>query len=100
MVDAKQRASTILGVTNQRILIISGLVSRKIKSMNLRTLSDISLDERSNGQGTISFGPTSPFAWWTGGMNWPGMPSAPSFESIPNARSVYEIIREAQRNAA
>jgi hypothetical protein len=101
-VDAKQRANTVFGVTNQRVLIMSGLFNRKVKSVNLRTLSDISLDERANGTGTVSFGPTNPFALWgSAGMAWPGMPTAsPAFELIPNARSVYEIVRKAQAGAA
>ncbi len=100
LLDAKQRANTVFGVTNQRILIVAGLFSRKVKSLNLRTLSDVSLDERVNGSGTISFGPTNPFASWGRGMSWPGMPTAPAFESIASARSVYEIIRKAQAGAS
>jgi len=97
LVDARQRVNAVYGVTNQRIVIVTGLFTRKVKSLNLRTLSDISLDERRNGMGTVSFGPTNPFGWWGGGMAWPGMPTgSPAFELIPNARSVYEIVRKAQ----
>src|SRR6266850_5154513 len=45
LLDAKQRSNTFYGVTNQRIIIVSGISSRKIKSLNVRTLSDVSLDE-------------------------------------------------------
>jgi hypothetical protein len=80
-VDAKQRAHTFYGVTNQRVIIVSGILNSKVKSLNLRTLSDLTLDERSNGKGTISFGATNPFAQWTGGMAWPGMSSStPAFD--------------------
>ena len=41
--EAKQRAHTYYAVTNERIVIISGIFDRKIKSLNLRTLSDLSL---------------------------------------------------------
>jgi hypothetical protein len=98
--DAKQRATTFYGVTSQRVVIVSGMSSRKVKSLNLRTLSDLSLDERAEGKGSISFGPSNPFAQWTSGMVWPGMQqSAPTFELIDGARSVFEIIRKAQRTA-
>ena len=97
VVDAKQRANTLYGVTNQRVVIVSGILNSKIKSLNLRTLSDLTLDERSSGKGNISFGPTSPFAQWTGGLAWPGMSSpTPAFELVEGARSVFEIIRQAQ----
>ncbi|MGA8005696.1 MAG: hypothetical protein WCA17_06325 [Burkholderiales bacterium] len=101
-VETKQRERTIYGVTNERILIISGLIGRKVKSLSLRTLSDLSLTERRNGEGLISFGGGAPFASWFGGFApWPGMESymGPRFELIPNARNVYDIIREAQRSA-
>ena len=96
--DAWQRAHTLYAVTNQRILIMSGLKTWNLKSINLRTLSDLSLSERSRGLGSISFGPPNPLAW-TAGSGWPGRSQAtPSFELIPDARSVYELIRRAQES--
>ncbi|HJW02875.1 MAG TPA: hypothetical protein VJ548_06305, partial [Azospira sp.] len=73
---------------------------RKVKSLNLRTLSDLSLLEGKGDEGTISFGGGSPFSAMFGGLSsWPGMSSqmGPRFESIGGAKSVYEIIRGAQR---
>jgi hypothetical protein len=101
-VDAKQRRKTYYGVTNERVIIVSGLFSRKVKSLNLRTLTDVSLDEKSDRSGTITFGAASPLSWWSGGTSFPGWgPQAtPSFELIPEAKKVYEIIRNAQRQAA
>ena len=101
IVEAQQRARTMYGVTNERVLIVSGLFNRKIKSLALRTLSDLSLSENSNGEGSITFGSTPPFASWFGGSAWPGMEAyaGPRFEEIPNARTVYNVIRDAQRAA-
>lgn len=97
LIDAKQRASAFYGVTNQRVIIVSGVVSKKVKSLNLRTLSDLSLDDKGTGKGSTSFGGSSMPSWWAGGMAWPGMPSpAPAFEFIENPRAVFEIIRKAQ----
>jgi hypothetical protein len=42
-VDAKQRANTFYGVTNQRVIIVSGMLNSKVNSLNLRTLSDLTL---------------------------------------------------------
>jgi len=97
IVDSKRRAKTFYGLTDQRIIVVSGLFSRKIKSMNLRTLSDVSLSEKSDRTGTITFGPAHPMSAWFGNMSWPGMPQAgPSFEMIQDAKKVYEQLREAQ----
>lgn len=97
IVDSKRRRKTFYGLTDQRIIVISGLFSRKIKSMNLRTLSDISLSEKSDRTGTITFGPIHPMSAWFGNMSWPGMPHAgPSFEMIQDAKKVYAELREAQ----
>lgn len=99
--DAKLRSNTYYGVTNERIIILSGLFSRKVKSLNLKTLTDVSLDEKLGGSGTITFGAINPMSWWYSGMAFPGWgPSpTPAFELIQNAKSVYETIRNAQREA-
>jgi hypothetical protein len=101
-VDAKQRARTFYAVTNERVLIVSGLFSRKVKSLNLRTLSDLSLSEGKGNEGTISFGGSFPFAGLFGGFSgWPGMGAflGARFEQISGARAVFEVIRRAQRVA-
>lgn len=99
-VEAKQRASTFYAVTPERVLIVSGLLSRKVKSLNLRTLSDISLSQSGSGEGSISFGPQRPFASMFGG-SWPGAEQqlGPRFDLISDAKLVYEKIRDAQRSA-
>jgi hypothetical protein len=96
--DALSREKTFYGVTNQRLVIISGVFSRKTNSTNLRTLTDISLTSKKDGSGNISFGPlsgvfpryfTNPLAFWQGG-------ASSGFETIPNAKAVYDLIHQAQ----
>lgn len=102
IVEAKQRERTYYGVTSERVLIVSGLFGRKVKSVSLRNLADLSLSEGASGEGSISFGGGAPFGSWFGGFSgWPGMEAyvGPRFDLIPNARSVYNIIRDAQRAA-
>ena len=99
--DAKRRENTFYGLTNQRVIIISGVFSRNAKSLNLKTLSDISLTQKAGGYGTISLGSQPfgfPFTSW-GMSSWPGMPVAPSFEMIKDAKSVYDMIRKVQQEA-
>lgn len=101
-VEAKQRANTLYAVTNERILIVSGILNHNVKSLNLRTLSDLSLSEGKSNVGTITFGGRSPFAlMFSGVSSWPGMGAQmpPRFDSISNAKSVYETIRSAQQAA-
>ena len=100
-VEAKQRGNTFYGVTDERVVIASGLSRKKVTSLNLRTLTDISLSESSSGSGSITFGNSSPFASMFGGMSWPGMEQylGPRFDLINNAKQVYQQIREAQKNA-
>jgi hypothetical protein len=101
IVDARQRARIFYAVTSERIMIVSGLFSRKVKSLSLDTLTDVSLTERGNGAGMITFGPVPPIYGWYAGAGWPGMGlyGAPCFELPSDARQVYEVIRSAQRAA-
>ena len=72
--EAKHRANTFYAVTNERILIIAGMFSQKVKSMNRRTLSDLSLSEGSGDVGTITFGSGSRFSALYGLFpRWPGI---------------------------
>lgn len=100
-VEGKQREKTFYGVTNQGIIIISGLFKKHVKSLDLKTLTDITLSESSPEKGTISFGNTFPFASMLGGLSWAGMDQfiGPRFELITNAKQVYEHIRKAQQDA-
>jgi Bacterial membrane flanked domain. len=96
-VDARRRARTAYAVTTDRIIISSGVFAPSSKSLNLRTLSDVTLLERPDGTGTITFGAAPAFAGMFGGTSWPGTPHVPNFESIPDVRRVYTIVRDAQR---
>jgi hypothetical protein len=101
-VEAKQRQKTFYALTPQRVIIASGLCSRTVKSLNLKTITELSLSERSDGTGTIAFGAQHPMAAMFGGMSsWPGAEQylGPRFDLVPDARAVYESIRKAQASA-
>jgi len=97
-VDAATRARTFYGLTDRRAIIVSGLLSRTVKSLSLQTMTDVTLTERGDASGTIAFGQVPPWAGMYGGMRWPGMGSygPPSFELIPDAKRIYGLIRQAQ----
>ncbi|MCB0320037.1 MAG: PH domain-containing protein [Bdellovibrionales bacterium] len=97
LVDKAQREKTTYGVSSERVIIKSGLFSSTVKSLNLRTLSDITLKERKDGSGTITFGASHPMFAMFEGMNWwPGTNQyqSPSFDSIREAKKVYDTIRQ------
>ena len=93
--DAAERRKMVYGLTNERVLIISGLFRRQVKSLNLRTLPEMSLSERPDGTGTITFGPSSAY----GRVGSGSRQTAPTFEGIASARVVYEQLRQAQKTA-
>ena len=100
-VDAAQRRRTFYALTNERVLIVSGLWSRDVKSLPLRTLDQVDLSARPSGAGTIAFGRA---AFGGRGLVMPGWPGAgrylpPMFEMIPDAAAVAKLIRDAQRAA-
>jgi hypothetical protein len=100
--DARVRANTFYGLTDRRVVILSGVFTRTVTSLPLRTLSDISVVERSDGSGTIHLGRPQPFAAWYAGMQWPGRGSyqTPSFDLIRDVQAVYRQLMDKQRNAA
>lgn len=94
-VDAWQRAKTEYEVSSESIIIRSGLFRRSEQVLALRELADFSLTENSKGEGTITFGVSSAGDVFSGLASWPGVEGMPRFDSIANARKVYEIIRNA-----
>ncbi|TND08908.1 MAG: hypothetical protein FD123_1762 [Bacteroidetes bacterium] len=98
IIDAKQREYIFYGLTNDRIIIKSGIYRKSIQSLNIRTLSDIEYDEKSDGSGTINIGPKNPMMMWGNGMNWwPGVKATPSLDLIQDVRKVYNKILEIQK---
>jgi hypothetical protein len=100
-IDARERSRTVYAVTDERVLIVSGKDGNHVRSLDLRTLSNVSLQRNMQGVGTITFGPEHPaYVRSAGGMQgWPGAYTTPRFERIPDAKTVYDLIREAQKRA-
>jgi hypothetical protein len=90
--DAWRRGRTVYGLTDRRVLILRP--SKQI-SLVLDRIGEMSLQERTNGRGSIVFG--------SSGVNrqnaWGGEPVVPTFEFIADARAVYAAIRDAQKKA-
>lgn len=96
--DSASRKRTIYGITENRVIIKSGIFKKSIKSLNIKTLSDITLKEESNRSGSIIFGPENGFNGifrGTGRLGSNGK-MTPSFEMIKNVRKVYRQIIDLQ----
>jgi hypothetical protein len=98
-VDAKMREGTEYAVTNRRAIIVSGIFSRSVRSINLQTTPEISLTERPDRSGTITFGspPVAYGRWEQRDLLFPGTSSQPAFDMIDDARTVYGIIEKAKQ---
>jgi hypothetical protein len=96
-VDARARSQTVYALTDRRVLILTGLFSRTTRSLDLRTLPEISLNEFARGTGTITFGSPAVRNLWGWPIGQAGAASA--FEFVDGPRRVYEQIRAAQSAA-
>ena len=99
VVEAWQRAYTDYAVTDERIIIRSGIFRRQMKSLNLRAMGEFSLTENGKGEGTIVFGVSPAGNMFSGLASWPGVEELPRFDTIPDASKVYQIIRNAHSSA-
>ncbi len=95
--DAKRRAKTVYGISNNRIIIKSGVVRTQVESMNIKSISEISFTQKQDLSGTITLGPV---ASGYSTMQIKGMQKGPqptSLEWIDDVKTVYEKIIELQQ---
>jgi hypothetical protein len=94
LVDIWRRGRTYYAVTPRRILI---LTKSSLKSVELRTLSEMSLKESRDGSGSLTFGPRPGLSRRKGDFSTlGGAPVVPTFEWLPDAVQVHATIRRAQ----
>ncbi len=103
-------ANTRYAVTDQRILIRTGLFSRQEVSIPLSTLPDLQLSKQSEECGTIIFAPVSRWqqliggSWFVGGVAFAkrisgGSTHPPAFVAIDRATEVYNLTENARHQA-
>jgi len=98
--DGLQRSKTHYALTNERVIIISGVFNQNTKVLDIRKLPEINISTKGNGSGTIIFGASHPMAWMYSGSGFPNMGRyniAPGFEMIDDAKTVYKHIKRLQR---
>ena len=98
--DPLRRSRTRYGLTNERAMIISGVIIKNVKSINYKNITDVNFTEKSDGSGNIEFGePVKVFGKKFYGINNLNY-RAPinGFELIPNVRNVESTLRTAQKS--
>ena len=99
--DAAIRKRLSYAVTDQRTLVLKGLSSAKLKSLDIDRLPKLELSEHGDGTGTIEMEGDSSFfgsrmngfGYWT-----PALSNATQFFRIDQPRKVYELIRDQPRS--
>lgn len=95
--EALQRHYSYYAVTDQRVIVKSGLFSSQLQSTWLNSIVSIQLNKKRNGQGSLKFetvGSRTNKSLFAKTSNAQTMPLR--FEKIKGARQVYELITEAQ----
>ena len=87
--DADLRKRLVYAVTDKRAIILSRLFRTSVRSVDLKTLGGLSLDEFQGGRGTISFGEQSVSHRW----QTPSMGGFTRFFQIEQPKRVFDLIR-------
>jgi hypothetical protein len=94
--DARERAKTFYGVTDQRAIIVLNETTRQMKSLDLE--ERITLKESKNGYGSIEFADQPLSSTPRGRVAKSAVDKGPNpiFEGIPDARAVYRMLMNAR----
>ena len=97
LVDAHIRKQIDYAVTDQRILIARGGISRKFTALYLDRISDVDLSVKGTGRGTIRFG--APVGIWSNpnGAWMASLSPQSQFLNIDDAQTVFDLIQKAMR---
>jgi hypothetical protein len=94
--DANRRKNTIYGITEHRILIISGASTFKVNSLEIKAISHLSFKQKKDKTGSINFS-TNNLNLNMQNFSFPGSEMSPSLELISDVKNIYNIILDLQR---
>jgi hypothetical protein len=97
--DAVRREKTVYGLTKDRIIIKSGLITPTVISIPVADLKVIMLIEKGNGKGNIVLDNDLANSDIFRSLALPGSGKriAPALESLPDAEKVYQLILDLQK---
>jgi hypothetical protein len=93
--NALRRRFTEYAVTNQRVIVRSGIFSNTTQSIDYRKIPTLTVTEKSDGSGTIQFGEARAVNAGEGVTY-----VATKMEAVPDVRAIYNIIRKASGTPA
>jgi hypothetical protein len=96
--DARKRARTIYGLTRDRLIIKTGEGEQAVKSMPIASMSDMTLDLKKDGTGSIQFGLGEFMSVKMSGSDMAGKQFITSVDRIYDVRELYDKIIELQRH--
>jgi hypothetical protein len=99
--DAIKRKNIAYGITQSRIIIVSGIFMESVNSINIKNLKDIMLYENSNQSGTIVLGNENKLIgdFKRSGVNIRGFNhNTPALEMINEVKNVYNLILKLQKD--
>ena len=97
--DARRRARTIYVLTDRRILVSLGGRKPSVSTFSLRTIPAVTLVEMKQGEGDIVLEFSDGRHIAAGGWRPKGSLAPTMLEFLPNARHVYGLVCDAQRQA-
>ena len=101
-VDARIRANTRYGLTDKRVLIVTGFSGNRFISIPLERIGELNVSRRADGSGTIRFGRTAYLEDWHGSSLSDHRRYSyrriepPSFDLIDDVLAVRDLIVRAQ----
>jgi len=99
--DAYARRKTWYGITDRRVVVLKSSFSTNVTSIDYANLTNLNLNERKDNSGDILFGLPGPMSAFAG-SGWPQSRRGaltPGFYLLPDARQVYNRIREMQQKS-
>lgn len=95
--DAYRRSRTFYGLTTRRLVFVMRGSHRKVESVNLAALPQVTLREGANRRGSIVLGPWNPlYEVIASSSRRTSRHALPRLDGIENVRSVYDRLIKAQ----
>ena len=99
--DARLRERTFYGITDRRVIILSGIRSKQSKSFVISEIADMNMIENPDGSGVIALGSEDINKAQQVELVWPGQTETkPLLSNIQDVRKPFEIIEQLRQRAA
>lgn len=96
--DARFREKTFYGITNRRVIILSGIRSKQSKSVVIREIADMNMIENPDGSGVIALDSQDMKNVSRDELIWPVQTEIkPRLSDLRDVRKPFEIIQKLRR---